>query len=322
MPVMSIRIRRAVAADLDAVRFIGFSTWPSTYGPLKGARYVIDALDTYWSADAVRAALDAGAIDLAETAQGVVGMAEVAELGDDMVMWKLYVLPSQQRSGIGHELVSAAKGRAQARGCGLLTEYVSENSNAGRFYEREGFVPAPAPWPGTAAAWVRWQGDPDRSFTLRPAMAEDAYGCAMVHHTSWVETYSALLPAAHWETDTLERRTATWQRWLDGGFAVTVAESADQIIGFAMTHTGRQIGAHEPVRDRELYSLYVLSAHHGSGAGQALLDAVLPADVPAQLWVAAENPRARRFYERNGFAADGARFVDEMLDLAEVRLVR
>lgn len=322
MPVMSITIRRAVAEDLDAVRFIGFSTWPPTYGPLQGARYVLDALDTYWSADALRAAIEAGDIDVAETAQGVVGMAEVAELGDDLVLWKLYVLPSQQRSGIGHELISAAKDRARARGRGLLTEYVSENSNAGRFYEREGFVPAAAPWPGTAAAWVRWQRDPRPAFSIRPATADDARGCATVHHTSWVETYSELLPASHWETDTLEQRAATWQRWLDGGVAVTVAESAGQIIGLAIAHTGRQIGPHAPVRDRELYSLYVLSALHGSGAGQALLEAVLPADVPAQLWVAAENPRARRFYERNGFTPDGARHVDETLDLAEVRLVR
>ena len=95
-----------------------------------------------------------------------------------------------------------------------------------------------------------------------------------------------------------------------------------QIIGLAIAHTGRQIGPHAPVRDRELYSLYVLSAHHGGGADQALLEAVLPADVPAQLWVAEENPRARRFYGRNGFTPDGARFVDETLDLAEVRLVR
>ncbi|GAA4527390.1 hypothetical protein GCM10023160_23560 [Brachybacterium paraconglomeratum] len=322
MPVMSITIRRAVVEDLDAVRFIGFSTWPPTYGPLKGARYVLDALDSYWSADALRTAIEAGGIDVAETAQGVVGMAEVAELGDDLVLWKLYVLPSQQRSGIGHELISAAKDRARARRRGLLTEYVSENSDAGRFYEREGFVPTAAPWPGTAAAWVRWQDDPGRIFTLRPATTEDAHGCAAVHHASWVETYSELLPASHWETDTLEQRAATWQRWLDGGVAVTVAESAGQIIGLAIAHTGRQIGPHAPVRDRELYSLYVLSAHHGSGAGQALLEAVLPADVPAQLWVAAENPRARRFYERNGFTPDGARHVDETLDLAEVRLVR
>lgn len=162
----------------------------------------------------------------------------------------------------------------------------------------------------------------DRAFRLRPAVPADARGCAVVHHTSWVETYSDLLPASHWETDTLERRAESWQRRLDGDMTVTVAESADQIIGFAIAHTARQVGPHAPVRDRELYSIYVLSAHHGGGAGPALLDAVLPAGVPAQLWVAEENPRARRFYERNGFTPDGARFVDETLEIAEVRLVR
>jgi GNAT superfamily N-acetyltransferase len=161
-----------------------------------------------------------------------------------------------------------------------------------------------------------------RALRLRPAGPDDALGCATVHHTSWVETYSELLPASHWETDTLERRAETWRRWLDGGTAVTVAESDEQIIGFAMAHTGRRIGDHAPVRDRELYSLYVLAAHHGGGAGQALLEAALPAGTPAQLWVAEQNPRARRFYERNGFTPDGARFRDESLDLAEVRLVR
>lgn len=163
---------------------------------------------------------------------------------------------------------------------------------------------------------------PDPTFRLRRAVPGDAPSCANVHHTSWVETYSALLPASHWETDTLERRTETWHRWLEGGTAVTVAESGEQIIGFAIAGAGRPTGAHAPVRDRELFSLYVLAAHHGGGAGQVLLEAVLPEGVPAQLWVAEENPRARRFYARNGFAPDGARFRDETLDLAEVRLVR
>lgn len=43
---------------------------------------------------------------------------------------------------------------------------------------------------------------------------------------------------------------------------------------------------------------------------------------PAQLWVLEENPRARRFYERNGFIADGARCLQESLSLTEVRHVR
>jgi hypothetical protein len=41
------------------------------------------------------------------------------------------------------------------------------------------------------------------SVVVRAAVPGDAAGCADVHHTSWVETYSGLLPATHWESDTL-----------------------------------------------------------------------------------------------------------------------
>lgn len=161
-----------------------------------------------------------------------------------------------------------------------------------------------------------------QSFRTRPAGPDDARGCAYVHRTSWIETYSELLPATHWDSDTLEQRTLSWQRSLDGGKAVTVAESGGRIIGIALTNPARELGGHHPVRALELSCLYVISAHHGSGAGQALLDAVLPDASPAQLWVAEHNPRARRFYARNGFTPDGARFTDENLALEEIRLVR
>jgi GNAT superfamily N-acetyltransferase len=160
------------------------------------------------------------------------------------------------------------------------------------------------------------------SFSLRAATPDDAAGCAFVHHTSWIETYSGLLRADHWDSDTLARRVETWQGWLAGDQVVTVAESDDQIVGIAFAGSGRTLGSHEPVRERELALLYVLAAHHGTGIGQALLDAVVAPGAPAQLWVAQHNPRARRFYERNGFVPDGARFVDEPLGLADVRHVR
>jgi GNAT superfamily N-acetyltransferase len=163
---------------------------------------------------------------------------------------------------------------------------------------------------------------PNHPFRIRLATLDDAPACAYVHHTSWVETYSALLPASHWDTDTLERRAASWQQSLDGGKSVTVAESGGQVIGIAITNPARALGEHEPVRELELSSLYVLSAHHGHGAGQALLDTVLPPGTSAQLWVAERNPRARRFYERNGFTPDGALFTDDSLGLDEIRLVR
>ena len=162
---------------------------------------------------------------------------------------------------------------------------------------------------------------PGEPAVIRRATPDDADGCARVHHTSWVETYSELLPATHWETDTLERRVANWRRWLDDGASFTVAEVGGQVVGFGLAREGRHVGDHPPVRDHELYSLYVLASHHGTGIGQALLEAVLPPDTPAQLWVAEQNPRARRFYERNGFLPDGARFLDKT-GIAEVRHVR
>jgi len=157
---------------------------------------------------------------------------------------------------------------------------------------------------------------------IRPAMRDDAAGCASVHHASWIETYGALLPADHWETDTLEARTAAWRRWLAGDLVAMLAESDGSVVGVAFAGGGREMGDHRPVRDRELWLLYVLAAHHGTGVGQALLDAVLPPGAQAQVWVVEANPRARRFYERNGFVHDGARLVDERLGLAEVRHVR
>jgi GNAT superfamily N-acetyltransferase len=159
--------------------------------------------------------------------------------------------------------------------------------------------------------------------TLRPATPADAARCAYVHHTAWVETYSAVLPASFWQTATLESLTERWTGWLDAGTPVTVAQSDGEIVGFAIAGPARPVGDHAPARDAELYALYVLAAHHGTGAGQALLDAVLPAGSPAQLWVARDNPRARSFYARNGFDPDGATFADaHFADLPEVRLVR
>lgn len=77
------------------------------------------------------------------------------------------------------------------------------------------------------------------------------------------------------------------------------------------------------VRPLELEGIYVLAAAHGSGAGQALLDASL-GDRPAFLWVAEHNPRAEAFYRRNGFRRDGSVKVEAVgpHTMTAVRMVR
>jgi L-amino acid N-acyltransferase YncA len=51
--------------------------------------------------------------------------------------------------------------------------------------------------------------------------------------------------------------------------------------------------------------LYVYAADHGTGAGSALLEAVVDPEESAALWVADPNPRAQAFYRKHGFVADG-----------------
>ena len=53
------------------------------------------------------------------------------------------------------------------------------------------------------------------------------------------------------------------------------------------------------------YVLYVYAADHGTGAGPALLEAVVDQEESVALWVADPNPRAQAFYRKHGFVADG-----------------
>lgn len=158
---------------------------------------------------------------------------------------------------------------------------------------------------------------------VRPAVLDDAEAIATVHHISWVQTYSDLLPAEHWESDTVERRAQRWhERLSDGPGNLAVAVVVDQVVGFAKAGpTRRKKNVPPPVRSEELWALYVLGERHGTGIGALLLETVLPPTVPAELWVADANPRARRFYEKHGFTPDGARFTDD-LNFALIRMVR
>lgn len=102
-----------------------------------------------------------------------------------------------------------------------------------------------------------------------------------------------------------------------GQYLVAVAD--EQVVGLAWTAPSRDA---PPVRELELVGLYLLADHHGTGLGQALLDAAL-GNQAASLWMAQDNPRARAFYARNGFTPDGAGKVEPSWEnLIEVRLVR
>jgi len=155
---------------------------------------------------------------------------------------------------------------------------------------------------------------------IRPAVPSDAEAIARVHVQAWNETYPHILSAELLASVTVEDRTRRWQRILRQAEGQQfVAEAGGIIVGFVGTGPARDDDAPCPL---ELYSIYLLASHHGSGAGQALLDAAI-GERPAYLWVAAENLRAQAFYRRNGFTADGSR-IEQLRGekLPELRMTR
>jgi len=164
---------------------------------------------------------------------------------------------------------------------------------------------------------------------IRDVVPEDTEALGRMHHASWVEAYSPLFPAEFWYTYLPETRVEQYRRSLANprpGTRLVVADDEGEIVGHGWTGTARNgvEDRYPAVRERELYSIYVLAARYGSGLGQRLLDAVLDRDEPAQLWVFENNPRAVAFYRRNGFEPDGARHVfgPELGSQPEIRMVR
>lgn len=156
---------------------------------------------------------------------------------------------------------------------------------------------------------------------VRPAAVEDAGSMARVNVRSWHETYRGLMPDAVLDDPgLLPARERFWTDMLtDERYRenrVAVAEREGELVGIAMSGPPLD-GAPWP---RQLYVLYVLAADHGSGAGPALLEAVVDPTESALLWVADPNPRAQAFYRRHGFVADGTAEVED--GLRRIRMVR
>ena len=185
--------------------------------------------------------------------------------------------------------------------------------------------------PGTVALHLRRACDyrsdmsdmtPSR-LIVRAAVVDDAERLGLVHHTSWVETFTGIASPAFWQSVSVERSVETWRRLLTEGLDATVAEVDGVVVGLAVVADAQARHGVPPACERELSNLYVLAAHHGAGVGQALLDAVLPAGTTAQLWAARDTPRAQRFYARNGFTPDGVTDDGSSFGgIAAMRLVR
>jgi GNAT superfamily N-acetyltransferase len=167
---------------------------------------------------------------------------------------------------------------------------------------------------------------------IRPATLDDAEAVAAVHVASWQATYRGVVPDEVLDGAGLPAdRLRLWQRLLGpdapAGHAAWVAEAGGEVVGFADAMPSRDDDADGVTG--EVPAIYAHPDAWGTGAGRELMAAAVAGlrDAgfrSATLWVLDTNARARRFYERAGFAPDGAAKTDTLAGapVTEVRYRR
>jgi ribosomal protein S18 acetylase RimI-like enzyme len=145
---------------------------------------------------------------------------------------------------------------------------------------------------------------------LRRATPADAQGIAEAHAASWQAAYRGLLPDAVLDNLSVTERQAMWEaRLAKGPSNLWVTGPEDQVSGFIAGGPSRDADL-PPPEFSEIAALYVRAETWGTGCGYVLCQAAFAdmrqaAAQTAIVWVLAGNTRARRFYERAGFAPDG-----------------
>jgi GNAT superfamily N-acetyltransferase len=159
---------------------------------------------------------------------------------------------------------------------------------------------------------------------------DDAEALAGIHVRGWQWGYRGQLPEEFLSRLSVERRVEQWRAWLldPGDTATWVAEEgverAARTLGFVAAGANRD--PDPPPDTGEVYAIYLEREAAGRGIGAALLRqacAWLAAEgfTRASLWVLDSNARARDFYERSGWRADGGAKTDPLEDF-EIREVR
>ncbi len=154
--------------------------------------------------------------------------------------------------------------------------------------------------------------------SIRHAEPADAESLARLHLDVWDDAYTGLMPQGILD-DRRERVAERIERWSDiltGPRPIWVAEDGAGLVGFASVGPARDNDVDDLL---ELYSLYVRASYYGTGVGYALFEQAV-GDRAAYLWVLANNERAIRFYERQGFRFDGTE--DEHDEGRHVRMIR
>jgi GNAT superfamily N-acetyltransferase len=158
---------------------------------------------------------------------------------------------------------------------------------------------------------------------VRPVRDVDAEALGRVHATCWHETYDHLISKAALENVSPKRLAELWTHWAQQGPSSRCSPPSSAARSSASPDRARRATATLRARASSTSSTCSTS----STAPASGSSCSTPPSTPTRrlyLWVAEDNPRAHRFYARNGFTLDGATHTEPFLGetLTEVRFVR
>jgi ribosomal protein S18 acetylase RimI-like enzyme len=138
-----LTIRDVEPRDVAVVRRLLVTTWHATYDPVLGREKVTEITDSWHSLDNLgrQIGVPGTAFLVAERDGEVIATSYAAADGDAIMLRRLYVLPAEQRRGVGRALLAKTLARFPAARTVSL-EVERANAPAIRFYERNGFAQA------------------------------------------------------------------------------------------------------------------------------------------------------------------------------------
>ena len=156
---------------------------------------------------------------------------------------------------------------------------------------------------------------------IRPATTDDAEELVRANEAAWNAGMAQVVDKKLEELAPFEARVARYREGIGAvppGMRLWVAEREGRIVGHATVTVDEALG--------ELSALYVVPEEWGSGVAAALHEQAVAGmrelgATEATLWVVEGNTRARRFYEREGWSADGET-KSSTFDIREVRYRR
>lgn len=139
-----VGVRAAVHPDIPSIQRIARLAWAGAYQGIIPPEIQEQAIATWYAPAALAGALrtPASTFLVAETGKTVVGFVNIwIDSAEIVRLARIYILPSEQRKGIGTQLLNQAFAAVQSTVRTAAVEVEERNDPARAFYEWYGFAP-------------------------------------------------------------------------------------------------------------------------------------------------------------------------------------